>query len=191
MKTGVSLYLHTEIRVVGANRAAHLEAIEDIRKLYNEAVAKSDIRIRAYLVEPPPGPLKRHKIGLVEPEPFSRAYIRREIPSTLRQNHVSMSEIASESYRIQRRNHNRLLDAIKQCLSELPLSSGVARMRVHFGTFILNRFPKGPARDLGFDFDDFCSKLDHERVEGHVVPGYVAPSTFHCRWTNTSKCLID
>lgn len=170
---GVNVYQHTEIRVAGTDEAAQLEVIDEIRKRHDDAVS-NDIRIRAYLVEPPPGLLKTYKIALANPDPFSRAYIRSEVSGLSQGRVASLSQLAFENENIEQRNYDRLIDAMKKCLSQMKFSSGFLRMRVHFGTFILSRFPKFSDDDPGFDFEDFCKKLEHERVEGRVVPGYAA-----------------
>lgn len=53
-KTGVNVYRHTEIRVAGADESAQMAVLDEVRALYDEAVSKAELRIRAYMVEPPP-----------------------------------------------------------------------------------------------------------------------------------------
>lgn len=181
-KTGVNVYQRTEIRIEGADDSAHLEMMGKIRTLYHEAYFKSELRIRAFMVEPPPGPLQAHKIALVNPDPFSRAYIRTEFSGPPFQRKTWISQLAAESKRIQLLNHDRIVECMKECLHSMDRVPSFMRLRVHFGTFVLNRFPKHSDEGFGFEFQDFYEKLRHERVEGRVVPVYAISSTLKYRW---------
>ncbi|KAJ5152084.1 hypothetical protein N7492_010379 [Penicillium capsulatum] len=172
LKFGVHMYRRTEIVVSGADEASIPQIEAELQKIWKGTTFRSDIRIRAYLVEPPPGPLGKHTIALVDPRRSSRPYIRNEKPRSLDWGGVNWRDLSTQHQRMQQYNYARLLDSTKECISKMPFFSGLVRMRVHFGTFILNRLRKDPRGSSELDLDEFCAQLQHERAEGRVVPGF-------------------
>lgn len=181
IKYGVHVYLQSNaavttaqencIRVTGADETAIPQIIDQLRRLSKDAVSKCDIRIRAYLVETPPAVLMRERIVLAAGEHFSRAYLHGKLSDAIRWEAVY--DMIPEKRQVHQRNHDRLFNSVQRFLSTMQDLSGFLRMRVRFGTFIFTQFPKYVDDGSRFYFDGFCERLQHERVHGRVIPGYV------------------
>lgn len=137
-----------------------------LRELWKEAFTKPDIGIKVYLVEPPSPAGMKGQIVLMKERGFARPSLRQNPPGNVRSQEPREAQAPSQS------NRDTLLDKMQKGLSMMQMFSSVLRMRVHFGTFVLNHFrePLGPS---GYQLQEFCEMILDKRAKGRVVPGYV------------------
>lgn len=138
-----------------------------LREMWKEAFTKSDIGIKVYLVEPPSPAGMKGQIVLMKEKSFARPSLRQNPPGNVR------SQDPREAQALAQSNKDTLLDKMQKGLSTMQMLSSVLRMRVHFGTFVLNHFRESSGGQSGYQFQDFCEMILDKRAKGRVVPGYV------------------
>lgn len=162
----------THIRVDGYDQGAMIKIAQRIRAKWRELVATMQIRVKSYLVQPPLDRLMRSHISVAEvSKPGSNTHARIPTLSGAKLDESQLSGWNDKQRSFAVKNEIRLREAVEQSLSGLRFLRGHVRMRVNFGTFVLDdyRLPKGP--NSLYTFDEFRSMLFHTRTMCHIVPG--------------------
>ncbi|KAL4939989.1 hypothetical protein BDV06DRAFT_224532 [Aspergillus oleicola] len=150
---------------LGNDHNAMKEIAGRIRILWAEAVAKSSIKTKIFLVEPPA--LKAMKSKIVV-----KVQNKLHIPD-LQGNLLkggNLEEWQGQVDPVQTRNNKRLLTAVENCLKGISFVRGHLRMRVNFGTFVLERYPKPEDGKTWYSSEDFRNIMLHEQTQGRLVP---------------------
>lgn len=74
-------------------------------------------------------------------------------------------------------NFKDILENMRTSLSMINHFGGNLRMRVQFGTFILDRYRLPEGDEAAFSLAEFGAMIGKDQAQGHVVPGYVPGKT--------------
>ncbi|KAJ5246793.1 hypothetical protein N7468_001776 [Penicillium chermesinum] len=142
--------------------------LDQLNAIWKQAMAKLAINVKAYLVDPVPLAEMRKEVILVKSQhhKFTQPYLCGDM--------ISPSEITKcleQSDSIMSRNNEYILKSFEKALIE---SSGAAehlRMRVHFGTFVYDRYQQ-PEKGKGTHlFHDFQAMVRNKKASGRLLPG--------------------
>lgn len=153
-----------------------------LRTKWSEAIANSSIKSKVYVIEPPePSVMKKRVIVKKE------AYLTR---ASLHGDSLTESESAywvDRAKVIRFKNNARILAAIDKSLQGVSLVRGHLRMRVNFGTFILDLYRRPKDDNPSYSFGEFREMMFHEHSKGRLIPGYVAIAFLLCFDPLTAK----
>ncbi|KAL4916237.1 hypothetical protein BDW62DRAFT_212109 [Aspergillus aurantiobrunneus] len=162
------------ICALGHNHDSMKQVAQSIRILWAESVAKSNIRAKIYLVEPPEPNAMKGKIVVEKQNQLHKP--------ALRGNRLKGRDLEDWQDRVnlvQSRNNTRLLNAVENCLKGVSFVRGHLRMRVNLGTFVLENYRKPEDEKSWYGFEEFREMLLHEQTRGRLIPGLkVRPSEF-------------
>jgi hypothetical protein len=166
------LYLQEDsndkICISGGSDADTEQIIIRMQALWKATMAKASTRIKAYIVEPTTKYTVREAVILVKSGnlalPFLHGAQQRPLEA---KNHEKRENVDD----IQRNNNQLLLSSFQKALSQANLFAGYLRMRVHFGSFVMDRF-RGPSNgQKSYGLDEFREMVLLERSRGQLVPG--------------------
>ncbi|KAL2872030.1 uncharacterized protein BJX67DRAFT_388073 [Aspergillus lucknowensis] len=173
------------ICVLGHSHDAMKEIAQRIRTLWAESVAKSSVKTKIYLIEPP-------EPSAMKPEIVVRKQNNLHKPA-LQGNALEGDDLKSWRDRvglIQSRNNTRLLGAIENCLRGVSFVRGHLRMRVNLGTFVLENYQVPEDNRPYYGFEEFREMLLHEQTKGRLIPALkVGQSELLERCFNASHLL--
>ncbi|WEW55851.1 hypothetical protein PRK78_001284 [Emydomyces testavorans] len=168
---GCPIYVDDElpncIRVDAYDHDTILKIVDRLRAEWAELLATMHVKIRLYLVQPP------RNFTNCEFE-ISRSQTANGIVLSIPTLHgVCMDSAPNQNRKqelIRTKNENRLREALTRSLQGLRFLRGHVRMRVNFGTFVLDeyRVPKGKPR---YSYEEFRAMLFHSKTKGHLIPG--------------------
>ncbi|KAL5339824.1 hypothetical protein BJX70DRAFT_397292 [Aspergillus crustosus] len=142
------------------------EIARRIRVLWAEAVAKTNVKTKIYLVEPPTPKKMKTKIMVIKQNQLHTP--------CLKGSHLKGHELKIwlERYgMIQANNNSRLVGVVDDCLKSIASVRGHLRLRVNLGTFVLESY-QVPENDKSFyGYDEFREMLLHEQSKGRLIPG--------------------
>ncbi|KAJ5587634.1 uncharacterized protein N7459_003399 [Penicillium hispanicum] len=166
----VYLYLHKNIKdCICAASTEDIEMepiISQLRELWQQAVAKFDIRIKSYMVEPPPLSIMKDGITLVQGDSFAQPFLHGNQIAPLR---VPLWQLTMGV--IRRSNHQLILSSVRRLLTMINFYSGYLRMRVHFGSFIFDIFRHPSGGKQTFNIEEFQQMIQADQAKGRLVPG--------------------
>lgn len=141
--------------------------LAQLRELSNAAIAQSDARVKAYMIEPPSHDVYMDGVVLTKlrhgAEP---ALFGPPLPAnSADQWHRQMAER-------QKANKGTLLSRVEKALSVSHFFGGHLRMRVHFGSFVLDTAQRPRNATTGYDFEEFRRMLFRDEARGRLIPGY-------------------
>lgn len=154
--------------VIGDNVEVLKHITRTLRIIYQEITAKSEVRIKVYIVEPPPPSAMRSGIVMKKGGYFAKAFLHGD----------QLDAPSVEKWRIgmdllRDKNNTLLLSSVQKALAAIPFLRGHLRMRVNFGSFVMEKYQR-PQKDLiAYSFDEFNGMVLHEQNKGRLVPGYV------------------
>ncbi|KAL4924377.1 uncharacterized protein BDV17DRAFT_295490 [Aspergillus undulatus] len=162
----VSKNLPGYIWAVDHNRDSTKEIAQSLRTLWAEAVAKSNIKAKVYIVEPPAPKAMKGKIVVKKQSP----QLHKPALQGSRLKGQELQQWQSRVGLIRSKNDQRLLNAVESCLKGLSFVRGHLRMRVNLGTFLLQNYPKPEGGKSWYGFEEFRGALLHEQTQGRLVP---------------------
>jgi hypothetical protein len=173
---GCHIYVYDEIdtyiRVDGFDHGSIIKVVHRLRAKWAELMATMHIKIKLYLVQPPAANLMRNEIKIITDGQSGGGFAH----ATPRLFGVSLSFGQLENWEDRRllvrtKNQTRLRDAVEMSLQGLRFLRGHVRMRVNFGTFVLDdyRVPKDSRPQ--YHFEEFRAMLFHTKTKGHLIPG--------------------
>ncbi|KAJ6102910.1 hypothetical protein N7486_005337 [Penicillium sp. IBT 16267x] len=167
----VHVYLEegsTENICISGDRDTDMEQIiVRLQGLWKATMAKANTRIKAYIVEPPTKDIVRDTVILVKSGNLALPFLHGTQQRSLEAQHYQKRDIDD----IQKNNNQLLLSSFQKALSKANLFAGYLRMRVHFGSFVMDRF-EGPSNgQKAYGLDEFREMILHERSRGRLVPG--------------------
>ncbi|KAL3458815.1 hypothetical protein BJX64DRAFT_301724 [Aspergillus heterothallicus] len=153
------------ICVIGPSHNELKQIAQRLRTLLAESVAKSNVKTKIYLVEPPePNAMKSEIVVKKEKHLHKPA---------LQGNPLSSDDFIkweSQLGLIQSKNKARLVNAVENCLRGIVYVRGHLRMRVNLGTFVLENYQLPEDNKRYYGFEEFREMLFHEQTKGHLIP---------------------
>lgn len=136
-----------------------------LAKLSQEVIAKFDTRIKTYMVEPPSHDASQVRVMISK-------YPHGAEPSLQRPAFPVKSEKswADERKRVKEANMELLLSNLETSLSMCNSFKADIRMRVHFGSFVLDTFQRPKDVSTGHSFENFRRMLALDQAKGRLIP---------------------
>ncbi|KKK13592.1 hypothetical protein ARAM_005384 [Aspergillus rambellii] len=137
-----------------------------IRTRWGEIVAKSNVKRKVYIVEPPTPSTMKGKIAVEK-------HVQLHRPA-LRGSELKGSELENWKTRatlIRSKNNSRLLSAVEGSLKGVAFVRGHLRMRINLGLFVLENYQKPGGDKDWYEFEEFREILLHEQTKGRLIPG--------------------
>ncbi|RDW76432.1 uncharacterized protein DSM5745_06424 [Aspergillus mulundensis] len=156
------------ICALGENHDGKKQIAKSIRILWAEAAAKSNIKTKIYLVEPPePNAMKREIVVKKQ----NHNQLHNPVLQGARLKGRTLQEWQGRISSVQSKNNTRLLTAVESCLKGLSFVRGHLRMRVNLGTFVLETYQKPEDDKSWYAFEEFRGMILHEQTQGRLIPG--------------------
>ncbi|KAL4872820.1 hypothetical protein BDV12DRAFT_210148 [Aspergillus spectabilis] len=137
-----------------------------IRTLWAEAVAKTNVKTKIYLVEPPSPKNMKTRIMVTKQNKLHKPALGGSL--------LKGRELQSWQDRIgaiQSKNNSRLVVAVEDCLKSIAFVRGHLRMRVNLGTFVLEAYQVPENNKSWYGYEEFREMLLHEQSKGRLFPG--------------------
>ncbi|KAL2858329.1 hypothetical protein BJX68DRAFT_262857 [Aspergillus pseudodeflectus] len=153
------------ICAVGQSHEAMKEIAQRLRTLYAESVAKSNVKTKLYLVEPPEPRIMKSEIIVKKEYNLHKPM--------LQGNPLSSNGLTKWQDRvvlIDSKNRARLQDAIERSLVGIAYVRGHLRMRINLGTFVLDKYAVPEDNMPFYGFEEFREMLLHEQTKGRLIP---------------------
>lgn len=153
------------IYVAGPKEGDLGQIVARLRVLANEVIARFTARLKTFLVEPPS---HTHELGNIllhfSPYGAEASLFGGTSPGQ------SANYWTDVKQRIKDSNKNILQDRVEEALSRAHCFGDNARMRVHFGYFVLDSV-KRPKNDIvGYEFEEFRHMLLLDGTKGRLIP---------------------
>ncbi|KAJ5777316.1 hypothetical protein N7520_000562 [Penicillium odoratum] len=139
-----------------------------LQDLWKSTVAKLDTRIKAYILEPPSIDTMREKVVLVKSGRLALPLLQISQQHLL---HESPQPQCVDIDVIRKKNNELLLSSFRNAFSKADLFAGHLRMRVHFGSFVMDRYREPGGGQKAFGLDEFRDMILLDRARGRLVPG--------------------
>lgn len=169
-KFGYIIYVPKElpnyICAVGERHEVMRQILWRLRALWSEAMAVYSAKLKVFVVEPPESSVMKKNITVKKGSHSTKAFLQGDS--------LTESEVAQwvdQTKLIQITNDDRILDAVERSLQEVSFLRAHLRMRVNFGTFVLDAYRRPPGNKSSYTFEEFREMLLHEHVTGRLVPG--------------------
>ncbi|KAJ5713965.1 uncharacterized protein N7483_011146 [Penicillium malachiteum] len=159
---------HEDYISVCGNETLNMEQVAaQLREQWKAAIAKSDVRVKAFLVEPGRKRLIENKVTLVK-----KNRLAFPLPPETQEPLIDLdTQDVKAPHVVRKRNDQIILQSFHKALSQAHFFAGYLRMRLHFGSFVLDRYRKPTNHTDGYTPQEFREMMCHERVLGRLVPG--------------------
>lgn len=144
------------------------QIIVRLQRLWKTTMAKTNTRIKAYIVEPPTKDITRNTVILVKTGKIALPFLHATQHCLLGAKHDQKRDNIDD---VQRKNSKLLLSSFQEALSHANLFAGYLRMRVHFGSFVMDRFRAPDNDQKAYGLEEFREMVLLERARGRLVPG--------------------
>ena len=174
---GCYIYIDEEdpnlLRVDAYDHQTIISLVHRLRAKWAELMANRHVKIKLYLVQPPAGDLTKNEVAVVKVAPFGSSYAH---PTPLLYCTPAMPCLQIQGWRdknklARAKNDVRLREAVETSLQSLRFLRGHVRMRVNFGTFVLDDYRVPKDSKPRYTFEEFRSMLFHPKTKGHLIPG--------------------
>lgn len=156
------------ICVLGHDHHVIRQIARRLRTKWSEVIASTNVKSKLYIVEPPqPSSMGRDVIVSKEWH-LTKASLLGE-PSNGGGNSAFWSDRAEL---IRSKNKDHLLNAVDKSLRGVAFVRGHLRMRVNFGTFVLNAYRCPKDDKPSYPLEEFREMMLHEQTKGRLIPGY-------------------
>ncbi|DAA73538.1 TPA_exp: Uncharacterized protein A8136_4719 [Trichophyton benhamiae CBS 112371] len=177
-ETGCYIYIYDEqpsfIRVDGDDHDTIITAVHRLRAKWAEIMAKIHMQSKLYLVQAASSNIRNKEVSIARVAHsvggLGQMYatpVLHEIPLTS-MDPDSMQDRDEDSLNT---NESRLRETVEESLQGLRFLRGHVRMRVNFGTFILDDYREPKNSRARYSFDEFRTMLLNSRTRGHLVQG--------------------
>ncbi|KAJ5279779.1 hypothetical protein N7478_005151 [Penicillium angulare] len=167
----VHVYLQKDvddcITVCGSEETNMSFIAKQLREKWKAAVAKADIRIKVYLVELPKGSTMQSQVKIVKKKRFALPILHQRVP---RSSPTTRKEEETITH-FQQKNDEILLRSFQKALSKAHFFAGRLRMRIHFGSFLMDHYRKPKDGESLYSLEEFQEMIMNERAIGRLVPG--------------------
>lgn len=157
------------ICVMGHSHDIIRQIVRRLRTLWSETIASSNFRSKVYVVELPESSFMKKDIIVKNDSRIAKPLLYGDS--------LSEDEIAgwrNKSALVASKNDSRLLKAIDKSLQGIMFVRGHLRMRVNFGSFVLDHYRNPKNQKKAYSFEEFREMLLHQDTRGRLIPGYDA-----------------
>ena len=159
--------LQDYVCVLGHDHRVIRHIARRLRTKWSEVIASTNVKSKLYVVEPPqPSSMGRDVIV------SKKSHLTK--PSLLGEP-SSGGDSAFWSDRaklIQSKNKDHLLNAVDKSLRGVAFVRGHLRMRVNFGSFVLDAYRRPKDDKPSYPLEEFREMMLHEQTKGRLIPGY-------------------
>lgn len=155
------------ICVVGHSHDAIRQIVHRLRTKWSETIANSNVKSKVYVVELPEPDFMRRSVIVRNNSRVAKPFLHGEAPTE-----VELDQWCSRADLIDSKNNARLLNAIDRSLRGIMFVRGHLRMRVNFGSFVLDHYRIPKDKKPAYTFEEFREMLLHEDTRGRLIPGY-------------------
>lgn len=144
--------------------------VKFLRGAWKEGMGRTDLHIKKLMLAPLPVESSMYAVTLVQHKLVAKPFLH-EIE---RQDACPDREDFTEKMKaMHSSNIKDILQTMRTSLSMLNYFNGNLRMRIHFGTLILDRFMNPKNNESSFNLFDFAAMIGQDQCQGRIVPGYV------------------
>ncbi|KAK2752740.1 hypothetical protein FQN55_005871 [Onygenales sp. PD_40] len=170
---GYHIYTYDEskgyIRVDGDNHANIVEIVRRFRAKWCKLLAT---QTKLYLVQMPPVNIANAQVGIIKCyEPGSRAICGAPKLFGGRMDEHGLAVSRDRRNLLCLENESRLRNSVGQSLHGSRFIEGYVRMRVNFGTFLLDEYRVPADSNPRYSFEEFRTMLFNSRTKGHLIHG--------------------
>lgn len=160
----------TQIIVVSNEDFDSALVVRFLRTSWKEGMGRTDLHIKKLMLSPLDPEFSGHGVIIRRNATLAKPFLH----ANLFQDASADEETFTEQMRsMQKANFADILENMRTSLSMINHFSGNLRMRVHFGTFILDRYRLPEGDEAAFCLAEFGAMIGQDQAQGHVVPGYV------------------
>lgn len=175
MRFKVHLYQSSNVEnlicVAGYQKADAEPILAWLGQLSQEAITKFDSRTKVYMVEPPTYDARKDTV-VINKYPHGAEPSLQRAPLSVK----SEDSWVDERTRIKESNAELLLGSLETSMSMCHSFKGNMRMRVHFGSFVLDTFQRPKMGLDGHSFEKFRKMLAADQAKGRLLPRYASCS---------------
>lgn len=158
--------VESHICVAGYQKGDAEPILAWLGQLSQEAIKKFDTPIKAYMVESPSYDASNDQVVIHRYPHGAEPSLQREEASSVK----SEESWIEERKRIKEANIELLLSSFETSLSMCHSFKADIRMRVHFGSFVLDTFQRPKDGLAGHTFENFRNMLALDKSKGRLVP---------------------
>ncbi|KAJ5946461.1 hypothetical protein N7454_003300 [Penicillium verhagenii] len=159
-----------KICISGSRDTDMEQIITQLEGLLNEAEAKVDAGVKTYMFEP--------FVMDVDTVPDKVVFVKsdgRALPF-FSEAHQSISDTkkslqSGDLNLILKENYQRILKSFRAALLKTDLFPGQLRMRVHFGSFVMDRYREPKGGKGVYSLEEFREMILQDRSRGKLLPG--------------------
>ncbi|KAM5437236.1 hypothetical protein McanMca71_001153 [Microsporum canis] len=191
-ETGCYIYVYDEqpsfIRVDGDDHDNIIKAVHRLRAKWAEVMAKIHIQSKLYLVQSDSPEIRNNEVAITRVAHSIGALGQEYATPVLHGPPLTPMNpdfLQDQEENPTTSNERRLRETVEESLQGLRFLRGHMRMRVNFGTFILDDYREPKDSRARYTFDEFRTMLLNSRTRGHLVQGL----EYNCGNTNIlAKC---
>ena len=158
------------ICVLGNSLDIIRQIVSRLRTKWSETIATSNVKSKAYIVELPEANFMKRDVIIKNNSRVAKPFLHGDAPSD-----TELSQWRSRAALVNSRNNARLLSAVDKSLRGIMFVRGHLRLRVNFGSFVLDNYRVPKYKNPAYSFEEFREMLLHEDTKGRLIPGYSIP----------------
>lgn len=160
------------IRIDGYDQEAMRMIVQRLRTKWAELMASVNVKAKLYLAQPPSIEAMRPEVDILKLSQRGGgfAYASTSLYGDLLGG-AQRQQWTEKSREIKVKNDARLRGTVERCLQGLRFLRGHVRMRVNFGTFVLDAYRNPIGSKERHSFVEFRQMLLHDKTKGHLIPG--------------------
>ena len=142
-----------------------------LRTSWGEGMGRADLHIKKLMLSPLNPKFSGHGVIIRRTATLAKPFLYADPCQDASADEETFTE---GMRRMHKANVDDILENMRTSLSMTNHFSGNLRMRVHFGTFILDRYRLPEGDEAAFRLVEFGAMIGQDQAQGHVVPGYVS-----------------
>ena len=162
------------IRVDGYDHDIMRTIVQRFRAKWAQLMATVNVKTKLYLAQPPSADAIRTEVNIsrLSHPGGGLAYA----VTSLSGDHLRVAQLeqwTENSRMVRSKNDIRLCDTIENSLQGLRFMHGHVRMRINFGSFVLDTYRTAKPSDSKqkHSFESFRQMLLLDKTKGHLIPG--------------------
>lgn len=141
-----------------------------LRTSWKDGMGRTDLHIKKLMLSPLSPEFSGHGVIIRRNATLAKPILRADL---FRDASADEETFVEQMRSMHVANFAGILDNMRTSLSRINHFSDNLRMRVHFGTFILDRYRLPEGDKAAFRLAEFGAMIGQDEAQGHVVPGYV------------------
>lgn len=163
----------TQIIVVSSEDFNSNSVVKFLRAAWKEGMGRTDLHIKKLMLAPLNPEFSGHGVVIGRNYNLAKPFLHAGQFQDACADHEAFTE---QMKTMHISNFNDILENMRTSLSMINHFNGNLRMRVHFGTFILDKYRLPENDAAAFRLAEFGAMIGQDQAQGHVVPGYVLKS---------------